>query len=328
MRVGLVDLTLEGPVDVELISAERCFVRSGRVLAEVHPGGEGFVVQTPTSVLTDRGTVFGVSVTPWGTSDLTVIKGQVDALHVRSGKSVSAMTRDRLRLTETGIEEVSGGSFVPGAAEDNEPNSDRELNRIQISTAIGEGRDGYVMASVESPEKRSETSLLIKTPGEEEWAIPFRRRAYVHFDLSLLSGQSIAKAKLQLHGTSTDIGFLSRTLDTQFAVYGLVDESLEGWSESSLDWETSPGVLEDRISLDPRKTKLLGQFVVPQASPAGPFTISGKRLLDFLVADTNGGATLIIVSETAGLGGSYVHGFASKRHPELPPPTLRLTLAD
>jgi len=122
---------------------------------------------------------FVVSVTPWGTSDLTEIQVQVDAMHVRSGKP------------------------------------------------------GSVMTSNESPEKRSETSLLVKTTENEDWAVPFRRRAYMHFDLSLLSGQSIVDAKLQLHGTSTDIGFLSRTLDTQFAVDGLVDESLEEWSESS-----------------------------------------------------------------------------------------------
>ena len=328
LQVGLVDLTMEGPADVELISSDSCFVRSGRVFAKVQPGGEGFVVKTPTSVLTDRGTVFGVSVTPWGTSELTVVKGQVDAMHIRTGKSVSVMTHDSLRLTETGIEGLQNELAEPGKNESLEAQPVDDELIVQISTAIGKGRDGYVMASDEPIDKQSRTSLLVKKPGLENWAVPFRRRAYMHFDLSLLSGQKITSAKLQLKGVATNIGFLSRTLDTHFAVYGLLDESLEDWSERSLDWETCPGMLEDRVTMDTQKTKLLGQFVVPQADPLGVFTISGPKLHEFLRADTNGGATLILVSETEGIGGSYVHGFASKRHPELAPPTLRLGLLE
>ncbi|EMI19921.1 FecR protein domain protein, partial [Rhodopirellula maiorica SM1] len=85
LRIGLVDVTMEGPADLELIQSDRCFVHAGRIFAKVHPGGEGFQVQTPTSLLIDRGTVFGVNVTADGNSDLTVVKGRVDAKHLSSG---------------------------------------------------------------------------------------------------------------------------------------------------------------------------------------------------------------------------------------------------
>ena len=49
--------------------------------------------------------------------------------------------------------------------------------------------------------------------------------------------------------------------------------------------------------------------------------------MDFLNRDTNGLATFILVRETKGSGRTdLVHGFANKRHPSLPPPTLKLTV--
>ncbi|WP_372717417.1 DNRLRE domain-containing protein [Novipirellula sp.] len=326
LRIGLVDVTMEGPADLELISTDRCFVHSGRVFAEVHPGGEGFEVQTPTSLLIDRGTVFGVNVTADGNSDLTVVKGRVDAKHLSSGTTVSVTTRDAKRFTRVGIETfksemVDDGGKVPSLA-----SADAEQQTVQISTAIGKGRDGYVMAGKQSDDKLSRTALLVKEPPDFSWGIPFRRRGYMHFDLSFVSQRTILSAKLQLQGIPTYIGFLSLMPDATFAVYGVTDESLEDWDETTLSWQSSPGVLSDDVTLDPTKTKLLGKFVVPQSDPTRMFSIDTSELAEFLNQDTNGGATLILVSETAGIRDCYVHGFASRRHPDASPPTLRLTL--
>ena len=70
----------------------------------------------------------------------------------------------------------------------------------------------------------------------------------------------------------------------------------------------------------------LGEFTIPQGVAGGAYAVSGPRLLDFLRRDTNGIATLIVVRETAGSGrADLVHGFASRRHPTLPPPALVVT---
>ncbi|EMI17193.1 protein containing FecR protein [Rhodopirellula maiorica SM1] len=201
-----------------------------------------------------------------------------------------------------------------------------EQKTIQISTAIGEGRDGYVMASEQTEEKLSRIALLVKEPPDFSWGTPFRRRGYMHFDLSFVSERPVHSAKLQLQGVPTEIGFLSLMPDASFAVYGLTDESLEDWDEATLSWQSSPGMLADDVTLDPTKTRLLGKFVVPQSDPTRMFSIATPELAEFLNQDTNGGATLILVSETAGIKDCYVHGFASRRHPDASPPTLRLGL--
>ncbi|MGI9474835.1 MAG: hypothetical protein ACR2NZ_25110 [Rubripirellula sp.] len=69
---------------------------------------------------------------------------------------------------------------------------------------------------------------------------------------------------------------------------------------------------------------MIGTFVVEQSNPTGRFRVGGEELIEFLKSDTNGVVTLVIVAETVGDGPAYVHGFASKRHPELPAPSLRL----
>jgi hypothetical protein len=70
---------------------------------------------------------------------------------------------------------------------------------------------------------------------------------------------------------------------------------------------------------------LLGKFEIPQGTQSGTRSISGEKLVDFLNRDTNQMATFILVRETAGSGRTdYVHGFANKNHPTLPPPTLKL----
>ncbi|MFG0254146.1 MAG: glycoside hydrolase family 2 TIM barrel-domain containing protein, partial [Rhodopirellula sp. JB053] len=331
LRVGMVDLTLEGPADVELVSDQECIVHSGRIYAEAQPGGENFLVRTPNSTFIDRGTKFGVNVTPWGTSDLTLVKGKVDALHHRTGQRISVTSMSTVRFTETSIQTARGSKGEPHIRDSLSQSSQLEPHHetVQISTAIGDGRDGYVVATKNEPEeKRLANTLLVKEPPKESWGIPWRRRAYLHFDLSFISGKTINDASLQLQGVATGIGFLSLTPDTTFAVYGLIDEAEEDWTEAKLTWDNCPGMMADRVTLDPSKVKRLGTFEVPVSETERQFRLDSGALLNFLRNDTNDGATLILVSESRGVAGCYVHGFASKRHSELTPPTLRLKVED
>jgi hypothetical protein len=116
--------------------------------------------------------------------------------------------------------------------------------------------------------------------------------------------------------------------DATFRVYGVLDESLDGWEEKSLRWGDAPANAPGGASVDPAKTVLLGSFEIAQGQLSGTRSIRGKALVDFLNRDQNRTATLILVRATPGSGQSdLVHGFASRRHPELSPPTLKLTCA-
>ena len=136
----------------------------------------------------------------------------------------------------------------------------------------------------------------------------------------------IVEAQLRLAFAPTGMGFASEVPDATFAVYGLTDESLDGWDERMIRWENAPANQPGGVALDPDKVTLLGRFEIGQGVLTGLRDITGPALVDFLNRDTNGLATLILVRETKGSGRTdLVHGFASRQHPDLPPPTLKLS---
>lgn len=324
LRFPYVNINLEGAVDLEIVNEKKCVLHSGRVFADVEPGGEGFELQTPTAVFVDQGTTFGVSVLPSGTSDLRVFSGRVDVDHAASGTQLSVRTDEHVRVSATKVGRING--VEPTFKEQPSPQDDA-TRPLHLSTATGLGDDVYVMPQPHPPENRSTEALLVKrpphaTPGD--WGYPWRRKAFLKFDMSLLGDVVIEEAELHLHGVDTQIGFASLMPDATFSVYGLTDESQDDWDSESIDWLNCPASSGDALDVASAKAVLLGQFVVPQSTPLGRFEISGAELTEFLNADTNGVATLIIIPETVGRGEAYVHGFASKRHQKLPAPTLRL----
>jgi hypothetical protein len=75
------------------------------------------------------------------------------------------------------------------------------------------------------------------------------------------------------------------------------------------------------------KVLKLGSFVIEQGVQRGGFGIDGEKLTADLRDHADSEITLIVVRDTvetedAGL----VHGFASRRHPTLPAPTLSIRL--
>ena len=323
LRFPNVNVTLEGQVELEIVDQKTCFVRYGRIFANVEPGGEGFVVQTPTATFVDRGTTFGVRVGGEGTSDLTVFKGRVDVNHRATASEVIARVNDRVRVSEDKLMEYGQTSFpsLEGA--------DRPTGLpIHISTALGVGEDAYLSAGEVVPANSSTTALLVKKPAQSnpgQWYARWRRKAFMRFDLSGIESAAISKATFQLHGVATNIGFASMMPDAEFAVYGLIDESQDDWDANKITWLGCPANAGDTLLVDEKAAVLIGKFVVPQSNPEGRFEISNSSLLDFLHRDTNDRVTFILIPESVGEeGASYVHGFASKRHPYLAAPTLRL----
>ena len=69
-------LVIEGPAELELISASHAACRRGRITAEVPPPARGFRVDTPQGAVTDLGTSFGLGVEA-GRTELHVFKGSV-----------------------------------------------------------------------------------------------------------------------------------------------------------------------------------------------------------------------------------------------------------
>jgi len=83
---GLVEVTfaggatvlLEGPAVFRVDRSSRGFLDRGKLVAKVPKGAEGFTVATPSAVVTDLGTEFGLTVDTQGAAEAHVFRGRVD----------------------------------------------------------------------------------------------------------------------------------------------------------------------------------------------------------------------------------------------------------
>jgi hypothetical protein len=71
-------LVVEGPADLDLVSIDRVFCRSGRLRTRVPKGAEGFVVSSPRSAVMDLGTEFEIDVGGDGKARVHVNEGQTE----------------------------------------------------------------------------------------------------------------------------------------------------------------------------------------------------------------------------------------------------------
>jgi hypothetical protein len=88
-----VEVILEGPAELEIVSAGKTRLASGLLAAYVPPGAEGFQVDTPRMGVVDLGTFFGVRTGPDGAVDVSVFEGEV---------SLSPKLDDRSQILRAG----------------------------------------------------------------------------------------------------------------------------------------------------------------------------------------------------------------------------------
>jgi len=142
------------------------------------------------------------------------------------------------------------------------------------------------------------------------------RVSYLGFDLANLGSTKIEDAELLLHFAPTGWGLASHLPDAEFSVFGLVGNVPE-WDESILygEFPGKPNAIH------------LGSFTVPQGVQKGRFQIRSEALAQFLRQHSGSEISLKVVRDTQSTeGGDLVHGFASRRHPFLPAPTLAIRL--
>lgn len=317
-------LTLEGPADLELISADKCFLHSGALVAHVPPPAVGFVVETSHARLVDHGTDFGISAGADGEAQVQVFKGEVELQHHTSGENVKLLTKQSASVNPGNLSRNNAQSDAETETERSfaRRSMDNEGQIVTISTLEGQGKANYAV-SPGTKSHFSDTLLLLKHTEQ----IACRRKAWLGFDLTSLQGREVKGASLTLTFEPTGFGYASLLPDCVFTVYGLTEHAQDSWSESDLSWENAPANDSESAGVDMSKAVALGTFTIPQGVLEGAFTMRSEELARFLNQDSNRFATLIVVRETKEtLGGGVVHGFAGNRHPTLKPPTLRLSL--
>jgi ferric-dicitrate binding protein FerR (iron transport regulator) len=311
-------ITLEAPAELTLVDAMRCILSEGTVVGDIPDSAHGFLITTPSAEVIDHGTRFSVVVDGETKETQTrVHDGLVEVGHRTSDRKV--MLRDG-QFQSAGPEHF-GESLVGPEQPFNSrfigpPARSAQWRRL---TTI---RDAYIGRSFIKNQEvhRSETLLLVKNG-------TVHRKAYLGFDLSGIEPEQIAEAELALQFAPTGWGLASLVPEATFGVYGLLEES--PWNGDSIVMRNAPANRDNAPDLVPSQVSKLGSFVMEHGVQRGRFGINGERLADFLRERAGSEVTLIVIRETPeSRTNGLVHGFASRRHPELPGPLLSIRLSE
>lgn len=318
-----VAMTLEGPSRISLSSIDRCYLHNGRIYAKVPPQATGFTVETASAEIKDLGTEFGVSIDEGENADVQVFSGRVDVSPKNRNEVIPITTGGWLRfdrsvsipLNPYNINESLSHPYEKGKAVE-----------VACSTAEGKGQEACVVNGKfgeRQPEMNSYSDIfmLIKHAKDPYW----HRKAFFSIDLSSLPDTSYRSVRLELAFAPTGVGVLSYVpAISEFTIYGLTDESLDDWDEKTMTWWNAPANAEGGATVDPEKTVKIASFNITREDEGSQIIISNDELRRFLSLDTNHRVTFIIVRNTVEDNQSgYAHGFANRRHPKLPSPTLR-----
>lgn len=321
------EVVLEAPARLSLVDGMNCVLERGTAVAEVGESATGFTIRTPSARVIDYGTRFAVNVDATnGATQTQVFDGLVEVEEPESKKRIALREGQQALVTGSSLGGISEGVEEGTWSNPETPARPREPGIRSITTADPGGGDTYVWGGKPTTHT-SETLLLLKNGLGPDAP---HRKTYLRFPLDSIAPGKILSARLDLRLTPTGWGLASHLGDSRFKVYGILDESLDGWEPASLAWDQAPA--NDPASGNSVRNDLvreLGSFTVPRGIQTGSFGIDGEALRDFLNADGNRRATLLIVRETPETrGGGLVHAFASSRHPTLAPPTLELKVSE
>ncbi len=309
-------VTLEAPSVIEVESAMKCRLVEGSVVADVPESAHGFTIDTAQMEVIDLGTRFGVTATPFGHSNVFVFEGEVkvksgdapEAQHVLAGKSLVSKVGAAPERTDQEVRRVEAPDASPGPG------------WTAVSTATGRGRDAYVRRGDSHGPTGAQALLMVK---HTDLAPTNVRRAVLAFDLTGIDRAALRGAKLTLKIEPSGLGFSSLVPDSRFAVYGLVGEQAETWSEDTILWENAGPLVEETLSA--ATATRLAEFEIRKGSPNGLVETSSDALVEFLHSRPGEVVSLLIVRETGESDQQgLVHAFASKEHPTSPAPTLWL----
>lgn len=298
------EVTLEAPATLILRDKMNCELRKGTVVSDIPDSALGFRIKTPSADVVDYGTRFAVSVHEGtGETHTHVMEGRVQVEYAAS---------DRVVELKTGQRNTVAGETLGEATDETEP----EPRTLPVSQ-LNYGPDWLLLETSKDAytgivkDHTSDILLYVKKAPPNSRV---NRVSYLGFDLDGVDPNLIEEAELLLHFAPTGWGLASHLPDASFSVYGLVGEVPE-WDES---------IMNGRFPGQPEEIRL-GSFMVPQGVQKGRFQVRSDALKDFLLERAGSEITLKVVRDTkATETGTLVHGFASRRHPILPAPTLAI----
>ena len=200
---------------------------------------------------------------------------------------------------------------------------------LSITTNDGNGADAYVQKGNATTNYGTAANVTVKNSGTSTTT----RKGYLRFDLSSLS-QLATNVSLNLDVATNNQGGGSTTPAVQVVnVYGLNDaEAGQNWVEGDggtdnnpageINWNNAPANTLADNGIDTTKATLLGSFTVPALTPPQSIQFTSLDLVNFVNADTDGLATIILQRQT--FNSSWNLAFASGEHATLAAPTLAI----
>ena len=155
-------VVIEGPAELQLISASEASFRSGRLTADVPPQARGFRIGTPEMNVTDLGTAFGLDVRERRT-ELHVFKGSVEFEPAGDGG------KQNLQEGGAAVAENSHAPHLIAA----DPDAFASLFNLQAKSAVAESRRCNQWRAAGARLNR-DPSLLVRFAFEREtdWQLP------------------------------------------------------------------------------------------------------------------------------------------------------------
>ena len=325
------EVTLEAPVSLKLIDSMKCELTNGTAVTYVPDSALGFRIITPEADIVDYGTRFSVTVfEETGETHTRVMEGKVKVKYRQSNQIVALSAGQHHTIQPKGMVKAEGenhqeldtiqnkplehgagwtffdsskGAFVGRIPNHLFLSDDKEVVNLLSDTYFGGVNN-----------QNSDILLLVKNAISQG---PMNRKAYIEFDLSQIDRTGIEEADLLLHFAPTGWGLASHLPDCTFKVFGLTGE-VPNWDEANLG-DKFPGSPE---------TVFLGSFVLPKGVQKGRFGVRTESITNFLKSHPSSEISFMVMRETKETEeGGLVHGFASRRHPSLPAPTLAIRLS-
>ncbi len=181
------------------------------------------------------------------------------------------------------------------------------LSSLQAAVVLDVAQDTYFRGNGDGP-FGSDNEIRVKTDTNGINADEGNTRVtYLQFDLSSLS-QPVQSASLELTAFTNDLA-------SDFTVWGLTDESQEGWSETGtgqLDNSNAPAFNDldaatDQGAFQTGNVTELGSFNLGgsvSSNTAISFSGTGTAMADFLNADTDNLVTFLITRDVAASSGN------------------------
>ena len=306
------EVVLEAPATLILLDAMNCELTRGTAVSDIPESAVGFRIKTPSADVVDYGTRFAVSVHEETSETHTqVIEGRVQVEYAQSDEVVELTTGQSNTVVGDTI-----GKVTDDAEHEHETIAVKPLDHGPGWSMLESVRDAY---TGNNKNHNSDVLLLVKKVIQGGRV---NRIAYIGFDLKDINQKRIEEAELLLYFAPTGWGLASHMPDATFSVYGMIGDATN-WDESILHKDRFPA------ALGTPEVVHLGSFTIPQGVQKGRFRVRTEALSEFLRTHPTSEISLKVVRDTAARdNGTLVHGFASRRHPVLPPPTLAIRIDD